>query len=120
FFDYRDRASLLSIGAVIENMRVQAACLGVDVSVSYPDVEFAKDRSVASVVFRDGSVADQHACERLSAVRSRTVNRRPYLPTRIDAGKQREWTANRCEGVDIAIVEDRATMAKWARVIYLA
>ena len=120
FFDYRERASLLSIGAVIENIRVQAACLGVDVSVSYPDGEFAGDGAVASVALRESSAANPLACARLSAVHSRTVNRRPYLPTRIDASKQREWTANPCEGVDITIIEDRATIARWARVIYLA
>ena len=120
FFDYRERASLISIGAVIENIRVQAASVGVDVSVSYPDDELAADRAVASVSLREGSAADPTACARLSAVHSRTVNRRPYLPTRIDASKQREWTVNRCEGVDITIIEDRAAIASWARVIYIA
>jgi nitroreductase len=120
FFDYRDRASLLSIGAVIENMRVQAACLGVEVSVSYPHAEFTGDEAVARVAFTDGFKADAQACARLSAVHLRTVNRRPYLPMRIDASKQQEWTADMCEGVDVTIIEDRATIAKWARITYLA
>src|SRR5205823_14499387 len=51
FFDFRHRGSFLSVGALVENIRVQAACLDFDLAVSYPGGE-ARGIPAASACLR--------------------------------------------------------------------
>lgn len=115
-FDFRHRATFISVGAVLENIRVQAACMGLAVTVSYPS-----DASVpvTCASLRWGAPADERCHTRLAALRNRTVNRRPFLPLRIAAEKQRTWTAEPIPGTEVTIIEDRREIARWARLIYL-
>ena len=82
FFDFRHRGSFLSVGAVVENIRVQAACLSLELAVSYPGGE-VRGVPAASACLRKRTPADNSCHALLAALRGRTVNRRPFLPFRI-------------------------------------
>jgi nitroreductase len=119
FFDFRHRGSLLSIGAVVENIRVRAACMGLAAMVSYPSGELLFGVPAVGVSLRRGAPADERCRARLIALRDRTVNRRPFLPIRIDSEKQRAWTAESIEGPEVRIIEQRREVGRWARLTYL-
>jgi hypothetical protein len=120
FFDFRDRGSYISIGAVVENIRVQAACMGLAVDVAYPPGEPEADAAVAGVSFHAGTPAGDACRADLDALHRRTVNRRPFLPFAIASHLQREWTAEPVAGTQTTVIADRREIARWARVTYLA
>jgi sulfur-carrier protein adenylyltransferase/sulfurtransferase len=119
FFDFRNRGSYISIGAVVENVRVQAACMELAVEVAYPDGEPEADAPIVGVSFRPGVPANDECRARLAAVHGRTVNRRPFLPFRIGDEQQRQWIVDAVEGTETTVIEDRREIARWARVTYL-
>jgi len=120
FFDFRQRGTFLSVGAVVENLRVQAACMGLGVTVSYPGGESPPGVTAARVSLHRATPADERCHARLAALHGRTVNRRPFLPIRIAPEKQRAWIADPIEGTEVAIIEDRREIARWARLTYVA
>ena len=120
FFDFRHRGTFLSVGAVLENMYVQAVTMGLAAAVAYPGGEPAPGASVVRVSLRQGTPADARCHARLAALHQRTVNRRPFLPLRIAAKKQRAWIADPVVGAEVTIIEDRREIARWARLAYLA
>ena len=118
FFDFRNRGTYLSIGAVVENIRVRVACSDLALIAHYPAGEPAPGMPTVSGSLRPGIVADG-ARARLAALHERTVNRRPFLPKRIAPEKQKAWLADQVDGTAIAIIESRREIARWARVVYL-
>jgi len=116
FFDYRNRGSFISMGAVVENIRVQAARLGRDVEVSYPT---AAQTPITKVIFRPSRGMDERWEPRLRALHRRTVNRRPFLPIRIGADKKRQWHVEPVERTEVTVIERGRDIARWARVAYL-
>ena len=118
FFDFQHRSSFLSVRAVVENIRVQAACMNLDLAVSYPGGE-ARGLPAASACLRKRAPADNGCHARLAALHRRTVNRRPFLPFRIAAEKKQGWSAEPIGGTEITVIEDRQEMARWARLAYL-
>jgi hypothetical protein len=118
FFDFRHRGSLLSIGAVVENIRIQAACLGIDTDISYPAGN-GPGMPAAYIRLFDGLEPISSRRGRVAAALTRTVNRRPYLPIRIPIQKQEAWTAEPIEGTEVTIIEDRHAIGRWAWLTYL-
>lgn len=118
FFDYGGRGTLLSVGAVLENMRIQASGDGVAVEVSYGE-EGQGEGPDAMVRLHSGTQVSI-AASRVAAMLRRTVNRRPFLPLRPAQNKLEAILANPLEGVDITVIDSRRDIRHWARLIYLA
>ena len=119
FFDYRNRGTFLSVGAVIENIRVRAAGSGLALVVHYPDGEPGSGAPAASASLLPGPSTNDGCRARLAALHERTVNRRPFLPQRIAQEKKQAWLASGVEGTEVTIIESRHEIARWARVTYL-
>ncbi len=118
FFDFKHRGSLLSVGAVIENMRLQAAMEGFDCTLSYPG-NTGETGPAAQVAFRPTSAKGSQATLQ-AAMWQRTVNRRPFLPARIMRSKLQALTENPVAGVRVRFFQRRSEIKQWARLIYAA
>lgn len=118
FFDHGGRGTLMSVGALVENMRIQAAADGHAVEVSYQDTAGAEGLK-AEVQLREDAQADITR-SRVSAMQRRTVNRRPFLPLRPSRQKLAAVVENPVEGVEVTVIERRRDIRQWARLIYLA
>lgn len=119
FFDFRDRGSFISIGAVVENIRVLAACAGQAIDVDYRGAEHSDESPIVVVSFRPGAAADNDCHARLAALHARTVNRRPFLPIPVTEDKRREWVRDAVPGTTTTVIDARRNIAQWARVTYL-
>ncbi len=118
FFDYEGRGTLISVGAVLENMRIQAASDGLATEVTYNE---GGDNDGPQAVVRlcpdpQASIAPSIT----KAMLRRTVNRRPFLPTRPARKKLAVILADPVEGVEISVIDRRQHIRQWARLIYLA
>jgi len=118
FFDFGERGTLLSVGAVLENMRIQAASDGLATDVIYNDGE-RKDGLQAVVRLRSDPEVFI-APSMVKAMLRRTVNRRPFLPVKVAQKKLLAMCADPVEGVEISIIDRRRHIRQWARLIYLA
>ena len=117
FFDYKNRATALSVGASIENMRVQAASEGLTTETTYAgddETEF----SATLQFLRHQPVQVSHT--RVAALYQRTVNRRPFLPTAIASCIWARLLEEPIEGVRVHSIADRRRISEWARVIEIA
>jgi hypothetical protein len=117
FFDYENRATALSIGASIENMRVQAASEGIATKTVYVDDD-TQHFSARLLFSRNEAVRLSHA--RVAALFQRTVNRRPFLPASIAPSISAQLRQEPIDGVTVHMVTDRRRIAQWADVIELA
>ena len=118
FFDYQHNASFLSIGAVIENLRIEAALLGFRLQLEYLDGE-APGEAAAWITLADDNPDPE--CARLEpAMLRRSVNRRPYFRVRPSAGQQQALTSNPVQKTRTQIFTQRQEIKAWARLIYLA
>jgi hypothetical protein len=120
FFDFRDRGSFISIGAVVENVRVRAAFAGQAIDVDYPRGERSDASPIVVVSFRPGAPGDDACRAHLAALHARTVNRRPFLPIGVSEDTRREWLADPVPGTTTTVIDARRDIAQWARVTYLA
>ena len=117
FFDYKNRATALSIGASIENMRVQAASEGLATETVYADDD-EKHFSATLLFSRDeGARASQAP---VAALFQRTVNRRPFLPTAIASSIWARLLQEPVDGVGVHLIADRRRISEWADVIEIA
>lgn len=116
FFDHRHSATALSIGAVIENLRVQAASEGYRVTITYGSNESVPSATLSFSV--DHAV--QIPRERVLSVYERTVNRRPFLPMRLSPRLLRNVIDDPVKGTSIRIIDQRQAISQWAKVIELA
>jgi len=88
-YDVRSLASWVSLGAVITNVTLAAARLGLRMTVDlFPSGELP--RAVARVRFQSGPVAMDPLLE---AIPARCVNRRPYRPDPLPARVREELQA---------------------------
>jgi len=117
FFDYENRATALSIGASIENMRVQAASEGMATKTVYVD-EDTKYFSATLLFSRNEAVRVSRA--RVAALFQRTVNRRPFLPASIGPSISAQLLQEPIDGVTVHMITDRRRISQWADVIELA
>jgi len=120
FFDFQHRGSLLSLGAVAQNVRTQAECEGISAFVSAVPGPGPDAIPTVDVAFELGSPPDLRSRSLATAMHNRTVNRRPFLPVRIAREKRRAWNSEVPAGTEITVIEERREMARWARVSCLA
>ncbi len=119
FFDYEGRGTMVSVGALLENMRIQAAGDGLAIEVSYrEDNQVEGPEAVVRVNSGPQQVSIAHS--RVAAMLRRTVNRRPFLPVRPAQKKLAAILADPVEGVEVNIIDRRQDIRQWARLIYLA
>lgn len=118
FFDFRNRGTFLSVGAVVENMRVQAAGTGMGMRVFYPGGE-GRDEPAASIVL-EGEPDFEVSESRIHAMRERTVNRRPFIPRRIPRERMEKVLRNPVDGTSVQVFDGRKEINRWARIIYQA
>lgn len=80
FFDVGFRATYISVGAVVQNIRIAAATKNLAIEVSYQDFKVGQT-PVAFVIFKENTpFTDKKNQENYLAMMKRTVNRRPFLP----------------------------------------
>jgi sulfur-carrier protein adenylyltransferase/sulfurtransferase len=117
FFDYENRATALSVGAVIENMRVQAASEGLATKTVYGD----DDRQHFSATLLFSPNEDVRVSRaRVAALFQRTVNRRPFLPISIAPSINAQLLQELVDGVTVHMITNRSHISQWADVIEIA
>jgi hypothetical protein len=116
FFDYGHGATSLSVGAAIENMRIQAASEGWRLRVEYPNGG-AMSHPTAVQLIPDAKASA--APDILAAMLKRTVNRRPFLPWPLSSKTLERLVTDPIEGIGIRIIRQRKSIAQWARIIEL-
>jgi hypothetical protein len=117
FFDYENRATAFSMGASIENMRVQAASEGLATKAVYGD-DGHQHFSATLLFSSNEDVRVSHA--RVAALLQRTVNRRPFLPTSIAPSISAQLLQEPVDGVTVHMITARRRIAQWADVIEIA
>jgi hypothetical protein len=117
FFDYKSCATLLSLGAVIENMRVQATSEGWGIQVSSDKGE--GPRCPAAAVQLVPNITDRVTSDHVEAMFQRTVNRRPFLPRPVPPSTLDQLTADPVVQTRVRMITERSEIAQWARVIEL-
>lgn len=117
FFDYENRATALSMGASIENMRVQAASEGLAIKTVYAEDE-TKPFSAKLMFLRDDAAGVSQA--RVAALFQRTVNRRPFLPISIAPSSCARLLHEPVAGVTVHMIADRRRISQWANAIEIA
>src|SRR5438552_3142737 len=104
FFDFGFRGTYVSVGAVIENMRVQAASEGLLADIQY-SAERGPQGPVAVVSLRpDVCVKSAAAIARQNAMLARTVNRRPFLFRPPPRKKLEALLADPVAGVRVSVI----------------
>ena len=117
FFDYENRATALSIGASIENMRVQAASEGLATKTSYAEND---EKHFSATLLFSRNEAVRVSRTRVTALFQRTVNRRPFLPTSIASSICDRLLQEPVDGVKVHMIADRRRISEWAEVVEIA
>jgi len=118
FFDADHRATFLSIGAVLENVRVEAGFRSQSI-----DVEYLCGQQLdqpAAVISLAPTAAPTVSTATHQAMRERTVNRRPFFRGKPDSATQQTLTADPVANTSTTIFTERSAIRQWARMIYLA
>lgn len=125
FFDFELRGTFLSTGCVLHNIQLQAANEGM--KTEFSDVLWNSPNTPSIMVTFSESPNLQVSSDVISALYTRTVNRRPFYPFSIQnhlldkvIGEGRdERRGLGVDGVHIHCFESRKQIAQWARVVYL-
>jgi len=117
FFDYENRATALSMGASIENMRVQAASEGLATKTIYAEDD---EKHFSATLLFSRNEAVRVSRTRVTALFQRTVNRRPFLPTSIASSICDRLLQEPVDGVKVHMIADRHRISEWAEVVEIA
>nr|WP_321399906.1 hypothetical protein [uncultured Desulfobacter sp.] len=122
FFDFELRGTFLSIGCVLHNIQIQAAYGGI--KAEFSDVVWNGPNTPSIKVTFSESPNIQVSSDVIHALYTRTVNRRPFYPSRIQNNVLDNVLGNKrrgsdVDGVRIHCFESRKQIAKWAKVVYL-
>lgn len=120
FFDLGFRATFLSVGAVIENMRVAAAYKGYGLHVEYGE-GVGKDNPAAVVTLKKTGNSLDFLTNLHDALQKRTVNRRPFLPVKLSSQLwDRLLGASTIEEVKVVTYTSREHLRAWKRAVKAA
>ena len=117
FFDYEQSATALSIGAVVENMRVQAASEGFVANVTYGH---ESESCPSATLLFSHYVSQEVPRPRVESLFVRTVNRRPFLPIRPSPTTILQLLENPVSGTGVRVITQRQAISQWAHAIELA
>ena len=118
FFDFKHRATFFSVGAVLENLRIEAAFQDQGLRVDYRDGECPGEAAaLVSLSDKPESPVDAGLHQ---AMFDRTVNRRPFRHRAPSADQLSALTADPIEHSATRIFTERSDIGTWARLIYLA
>jgi hypothetical protein len=106
------------VGAVIENLRIQAAADGMSLDVAYLGGQQIGDAACAVSLREDSSVSVP--AERVAAMQRRTVNRRPFRRQRPGDEQLAALERDPVPGTETHIYTERKDVRTWSRLIYLA
>ena len=118
FFNVNQIASIISCGAVLENMQIAATRFGVKAKIVYlPDT---KDENLMAKVLLD--VANVPKDPLFDVIWRRHTNRKPYGRKPIPESVLRELkdVAKIVPGANLHVITDRAELKKVGRIIYKA
>lgn len=118
FFDFRYCGTFISVGAVIENVRVEAASEGMSLDVTYAGGIGPDNPAAILDLHPDADVSVPSS--RVDAMHHRTVTRRPFWPGQIRRDKLDAILNNPVEGTAIEVIRKRSEIRRLARLIYLA
>lgn len=118
FFDFQHRATFLSVGAVLENLRIEAAEHGQGIITTYPSGTHENDPAATFSLSAKDGIKRPAGIHR--AMQERTVNRRPFTRKRPTAATISTLTKNPAPHTETRIYTDRQEIGRWARMIYLA
>jgi hypothetical protein len=117
FFNYKQRATLISNGAILENMTVAATDFGLE-TVLEAEPAGQQDKRVASIRFVPAEKAWDPLAE---MVWERDTNRRPFDKRPIPPETQRALVASAAErGAALHLVADRPGIKSLAEAVYWA
>ena len=118
FFNINQIASIISCGAVLENMRIAATRFGLKTRIIYlPD---AKDKNIMAAI--ELSLADVPKDPLFESIWNRHTNRKPYDKKPIPETILNELKdmVESISGVTLRFITERATLKKVARIVYKA
>lgn len=118
FFDSSHRATFLSIGAVVENLRVEAGFRALKTDIEYLPAQNPDEPAVAISLTPTEARTVTEATRQ--AMMDRTVNRRPFFRGRPDSATKQALVANPVPGTKTTIFTERSSIRTWSRLIYLA
>ena len=116
-FDFQNTGTYLSVGAVIENIRIQAAHEGLDTEVTYPKAGSDLDPLVALRFCPSPDLSVTAAT--VKAMLTRTVTRRPFVPWPPAFHKMERILADAVSGPGVRVFRRRNDIARWARLVVL-
>jgi len=118
FFNINQIASMISCGAVVENMRIAATRFGLKARIAYlPD---AKDKNMMAAI--ELGLADVPKDPLFESIWNRHTNRKPYDKKPIPETILHELKdmVESIPGVTLHLITERATLKKVARIVYKA
>lgn len=113
-YDLEGRASQISLGALLESIRIAASGQGMRVSVSRRSGT-SDARPVFDLVFDD---SDAEPDPRLRYLTTRAVQRRPLSARRLEASDRQALEAVLSAGYSVRWVESRAEKLAFARLMF--
>jgi len=118
FFNVNQIASLISCGAVLENIKVAASQFGIRTAIDF-NTDNAGDKPVATIhLFSDEIKPDPLADQ----IWQRHSNRKMYARVLVPPEIMSQITNSICETpeANLSIINDNATMKKVARIVFQA
>jgi molybdopterin/thiamine biosynthesis adenylyltransferase len=116
FFNVNQVASLISCGAVLENIKIAASSLGMEVLIKY-DPNLRQNDRVASIDLIPGKTKKNPLAD---FIWERHTNRKPFKKSQVapEILKSVESAVASVPGAQIKFITDRKKLKKLARVIY--
>lgn len=118
FFDYNCEGTLLSLGAVVENARTQAANESLTTLVEYGEQTQGNVHTV-TLTFSPAEEPSKRS-QYSNAMLNRTVNRRPYIPARLTPPIIGALSKDSIAGVEVNFINSASEINRWSRLVYLA
>lgn len=121
FFNFRQLASVISCGAVLENMRCEAARLGymLDFEVDGSG-DFSKP--IAKMHIEKSRARSEDLITLSKVIYKRCTNRKMYdrRPIPAEHIEQLKREVERISGCELHLFTDRKDIFRWARLVYMA
>ena len=121
FFNFKQAASVISCGSVLENMQIKAADLGFQLEYEI-DNTFDFSRPIVNIQSEKLKKVAPEQIELAHAIFKRYTNRKVYKRKTIPSAylELLEREATSIPGCKLCLFTDRKDIFKWARLVYMA